>query len=103
MMRVLDDWAPSARVPIYRLDQMMAEQQQVVFVGGGVIGVLTAFNLATQGQAVVLLERAGLGQESSWAGGGIVSPLYPCPSIEYAGIPWLTGGPTYLIHLRRFV
>ena len=55
----------------------MAEQQQVVIVGGGVIGLLTAFNLATQGQAVVLLERAGLGQESSWAGGGIVSPLYP--------------------------
>lgn len=63
-MRVLDDWAPGALVPIYRLDQMMAEQQQVVIVGGGVIGLLTAFNLATQGQAVVLLERAGLGQES---------------------------------------
>ena len=75
MMRVRDDWAPGALVPFYRLDQMMAEQQQVVIVGGGVIGLLTAFNLATQGQAVVLLERAGLGQESSWAGGGIVSPL----------------------------
>ncbi|MGY2228987.1 glycine oxidase ThiO [Pseudomonas tolaasii] len=55
----------------------MAKQQRVVIVGGGVIGLLTAFNLATQGQAVVLLERSGLGQESSWAGGGIVSPLYP--------------------------
>ncbi|MCI1739685.1 MAG: glycine oxidase ThiO [Pseudomonas veronii] len=55
----------------------MAKQQRVVVVGGGVIGLLTAFNLATQGLAVVLLERSGLGQESSWAGGGIVSPLYP--------------------------
>ncbi|MFN3359023.1 MAG: FAD-dependent oxidoreductase, partial [Pseudomonas sp.] len=55
----------------------MVKQQQVVIVGGGVIGLLTAYNLATQGQAVVLLERAGVGQESSWAGGGIVSPLYP--------------------------
>ena len=55
----------------------MAKQQRVVVVGGGVIGLLTAFNLATQGQAVVLLERSELGQESSWAGGGIVSPLYP--------------------------
>ena len=62
MMRMLDDWAPGALVPIYRLDQMMAEQQRVVIVGGGVIGLLTSFNLATQGQAVVLLERAGLGQ-----------------------------------------
>ena len=77
MMRMLDDWAPGALVSIYWLDQMMAKQQQVVVVGGGVIGLLTAFNLATPGQAVVLLERAGVGQESSWAGGGIVSPLYP--------------------------
>ncbi|WP_124422330.1 glycine oxidase ThiO [Pseudomonas orientalis] len=55
----------------------MAKQQRVVIVGGGVIGLLTAYNLADQGQAVTLLERGGLGQESSWAGGGIVSPLYP--------------------------
>lgn len=55
----------------------MAKQQQVVIVGGGVIGLLTAFNLATQGLAVVLLDRSAVGQESSWAGGGIVSPLYP--------------------------
>ncbi|AKA22405.1 D-amino acid oxidase [Pseudomonas chlororaphis] len=52
-------------------------QQQVVIVGGGVIGLLTAFNLACAGQRVVLLERSSVGQESSWAGGGIVSPLYP--------------------------
>lgn len=52
-------------------------QQQVVIVGGGVIGLLTAFNLASAGQRVVLLERSNVGQESSWAGGGIVSPLYP--------------------------
>ena len=77
MIRMLDDWALGALIPIYWLDQMMAKQQQVVIVGGGVIGLLTAFNLATQGQAVVLLERMGVGQESSWAGGGIVSPLYP--------------------------
>ncbi|OLF52049.1 glycine oxidase ThiO [Pseudomonas chlororaphis] len=52
-------------------------QQQVVVVGGGVIGLLTAFNLASAGQRVVLLDRSNVGQESSWAGGGIVSPLYP--------------------------
>ena len=55
----------------------MAKQQQVLVVGGGVIGLLTAFNLASQGQQVRLLERSDLGRESSWAGGGIVSPLYP--------------------------
>ncbi len=76
-MSVQEEWAPGAPFPFYWLDQIMAKQQQVVIVGGGVIGLLTAFNLATQGRAVVLLDRADLGQESSWAGGGIVSPLYP--------------------------
>lgn len=52
-------------------------RQHVVIVGGGVIGLLTAFNLAARVQSVVLLDRSGVGQESSWAGGGIVSPLYP--------------------------
>ncbi len=52
-------------------------KQQVVIVGGGVIGLLTAFNLASKVDSVVLLDRSGVGQESSWAGGGIVSPLYP--------------------------
>jgi glycine oxidase len=55
----------------------MTRQQQVVIVGGGVIGLLTAFNLASEVQSVVLLDRSSVGQESSWAGGGIVSPLYP--------------------------
>ncbi|KAB0483438.1 glycine oxidase [Pseudomonas reinekei] len=55
----------------------MNRQQQVVIVGGGVIGLLTAFNLASEVQSVVLLDRSNVGQESSWAGGGIVSPLYP--------------------------
>lgn len=49
----------------------------MVIVGGGVIGLLTAFNLASEVQSVVLLDRSNVGQESSWAGGGIVSPLYP--------------------------
>ncbi|RBH56991.1 MULTISPECIES: glycine oxidase ThiO [Pseudomonas] len=55
----------------------MTTQQHVVIIGGGVIGLLTAFNLAAEVGQVTLLDRSGLGQESSWAGGGIVSPLYP--------------------------
>lgn len=46
-------------------------------IGGGVIGLLTALQLSSAGAQVQLLERQGVGQESSWAGGGIVSPLYP--------------------------
>ncbi|ARU89805.1 glycine oxidase ThiO [Pseudomonas sp. M30-35] len=47
-----------------------------VVVGGGVIGLLSALNLAKHCD-VVLLESAAVGTEASWAGGGIVSPLYP--------------------------
>jgi len=48
-----------------------------LIVGGGLIGMLTARELAKSGLTVTVLERGVLGQESSWAGGGIISPLYP--------------------------
>lgn len=51
--------------------------KQVVVVGGGVIGLLTAFNLAPKVDQVVVCDQGEVGRESSWAGGGIVSPLYP--------------------------
>ena len=50
---------------------------RVLIVGGGAIGLLSALTLAKSGQAVTLLEMGEAGRESSWAGGGIVSPLYP--------------------------
>src|SRR3989338_735736 len=49
----------------------------VIVVGGGVLGLLTASNLAAVGWRVGVMESGCLGHESSWAGGGIVSPLYP--------------------------
>jgi glycine oxidase len=49
----------------------------ILVVGGGIIGMLTARELAMAGAHVTLVERQECGRESSWAGGGIVSPLYP--------------------------
>lgn len=39
--------------------------------------MLTALALRQRGYAVTLVERQSAGRESSWAGGGILSPLYP--------------------------
>lgn len=48
-----------------------------IIIGGGLIGMLTARELQQAGAEVLLLERGNMGGESSWAGGGILSPLYP--------------------------
>ncbi|HEV7929579.1 MAG TPA: glycine oxidase ThiO, partial [Nitrosospira sp.] len=49
----------------------------VLIIGGGVAGLATAYELLRQGATVTLLERNRCGQESSWAGAGILSPLLP--------------------------
>ncbi len=48
-----------------------------IIVGGGLVGLLTARELRQTGASVTVVERGATGQESSWAGGGILSPLYP--------------------------
>lgn len=54
-----------------------ASPADVLVIGGGVIGLMTARELALAGRRVRLLERRHTGAEASWAGGGIISPLYP--------------------------
>jgi glycine oxidase len=49
----------------------------ILIVGGGIIGMLTARELSLAGMKVTIVEQGKTGRESSWAGGGIISPLYP--------------------------
>jgi len=56
---------------------MATQFADVIVVGGGVIGLTTALVLADGGRKVTLLEAGICGQEASWAGGGILMPLYP--------------------------
>ncbi len=48
-----------------------------IVIGGGLIGMLTARALRRRGLSVGIIERGPFGREASWAGGGILSPLYP--------------------------
>ena len=48
-----------------------------LILGAGSLGLATAEALLQQGASVTVLERGAVGQESSWAGGGILSPLCP--------------------------
>lgn len=52
-------------------------QYDFLVIGGGIIGLLTARELRRTGAKVALVEKTETGRESSWAGGGILSPLYP--------------------------
>jgi len=48
-----------------------------LIIGAGVIGLSSALELIQRGAKVTVLERGSSGNESSWAGGGILSPLCP--------------------------
>lgn len=48
-----------------------------LIVGAGAVGLASALELARRGARVTVLDRAAGGTESTWAGGGILSPLLP--------------------------
>ncbi|GAB4148373.1 MAG: FAD-dependent oxidoreductase [Planctomycetaceae bacterium] len=47
---------------------------EIVIVGGGVVGLSIAYELAGQGASVRVLEKSNFGQEASWAGAGMLPP-----------------------------
>lgn len=55
----------------------LSPPQHVIIVGAGALGLLTALELHRRGLRVSLIERGEAGRESSWAGGGILSPILP--------------------------
>ncbi len=50
-------------------------QSDFLIIGAGAIGLTSAIALLQVGYKVTLVERGNVGQEASWAGGGILSPL----------------------------
>ncbi|WP_349496687.1 FAD-dependent oxidoreductase [Sideroxydans sp. CL21] len=53
----------------------MILNSKFVVIGAGALGLASAEGLLRQGAEVTVLERGLAGRESSWAGGGILSPL----------------------------
>ena len=46
----------------------------VIVVGGGVIGLSAAWELASHGATVKIIDQRMIGQEASWAGAGMLPP-----------------------------
>lgn len=68
----------------------MSASPDVLIVGGGVIGLTTAWFLRQAGATVTILDQADFGQESSWAGAGIL-PVAPTLSRAQTGMEKLAG------------
>lgn len=62
--------------------------QRVTVIGGGVVGLATAYALVREGLSVVLVEaRDQLASATSFANGGQLSYRYVAPLAD-AGVPW---------------
>jgi glycine oxidase len=55
----------------------MTEQVDVLIIGGGVIGLTTAYFLTREQVKVEIVDQGEMGREASWAGAGIIPPSDP--------------------------
>jgi glycine oxidase len=55
----------------------MADESNVIVIGGGVIGMTIAWRLRQAGVGVTLLERGECGRQASWAAIGVLAPGNP--------------------------
>lgn len=61
----------------------MNHKADVIILGGGVIGLTTAYFLAKEANSVIVCDQGKTGMESSWAGAGILPPSH----IDHAQFP----------------
>ncbi len=68
----------------------MKSQTRVVVIGGGIVGLMTAWHLAREGVHVVLLEAGDLGAQASGANAGSLHLQIQYPEFEKYGEDWAT-------------
>lgn len=51
--------------------------RELIIIGGGIIGLLAARELASRGDRVTVVDTPRARPGASWAGGGILAPLFP--------------------------
>ncbi len=74
---------PTRQSPVNRTsgpgvyNTLMGKHPDVLVIGGGIIGLTSAYLLAKAGLAVEVLDKGDLGREASWAGAGIIPPGNP--------------------------
>lgn len=56
---------------------MSFSQPKVIIIGAGIVGLTTALELIEHGYRVEIFDQSAPAQAASWAGGGILSPMYP--------------------------
>jgi len=80
----------------------MGKREDILIIGGGVIGVCTAFYLQEQGRSVRLIEKLGICAGSSYGNAGLVSSTYAiplaAPGVLSKGLRWMLNpeGPFYI-------
>ncbi len=70
-------YAPARAAQPY--NSPMPSTPDVLIIGGGIIGLTSAYYLAKAGLRVELIEKGELGKEASWAGAGILPTGNPGP------------------------
>lgn len=63
-----------------------SDVKRVVVVGGGIVGLSTAWFLRQKGAEVTVLERKEVGSGASWGNAGWVSPAFSVPLAEPAAL-----------------
>jgi D-amino-acid dehydrogenase len=71
----------------------MNKQEDIIVIGGGIIGVAAAYYLAIQGRSVTLIEKDDIGAGSSHGNAGLIANGFAipmaAPGVPRQGLKWM--------------